>query len=105
MKAGESYQTNYPAYMGGLRMKEQKKVLVPMPKALLDRADALARSQRISRSELIRRAVSLYLAHVQKQQLAAGYRDMSELNLKLAEDGVVSDNDSLGLCEQKIGGV
>lgn len=86
-------------------MEEQKKVLISLPKTLLDKADTLARGQRISRSELVCRAVSLYLAHVQKRQLAAGYREMSEINLELAEESVASDNDSLGLYEKQIGGV
>lgn len=83
-------------------MEEQKKVLISLPKTLLDKADTLARGQRISRSELVCRAVSLYLAHVQKRQLAAGYREMSEINLELAEESVASDNDSLGLYENKL---
>ncbi len=86
-------------------MKEQKKVVVSVPKPLLDKADAMAQSQNQSRSELIRRAVAFYLTHMQKQQLAAGYQEMSDLNLKLAEESVTSDNDSLSLYEQKIGGV
>ncbi len=94
-----------PAGLGGLQMEKQKKVLVSMPKALLDKADTLLQHQKLSRSELIQRAVAFYLAHIQKQQLAAGYRNMAEINLELAENGVASDNDSLGLYEQKIGGV
>ncbi len=34
--------------------------------------------------------------------LAEGYKVMSRINLSLAEDGVLSDNDALEICEQKL---
>lgn len=83
-------------------MEERKKVLISLPKTILDKADMLARGQRMSRSELVCRAVSLYLSHMQQRQLAAGYREMSEINLELAEESVASENDSLSLYENKL---
>ena len=37
-----------------------------------------------------------------KEQLKAGYRNMSLINLSLAEDAVQSDNDALSLSEQNL---
>ena len=34
--------------------------------------------------------------------LAEGYKVMSRINLSLAEEGVLSDNDALEICEQKL---
>ncbi len=39
---------------------------------------------------------------VLKEQLKTGYRNMSLINLSLAEDAVQSDNDALSLAEQNL---
>ena len=36
-----------------------------------------------------------------EEELACGYKEMSRINLGLAEDGLASDNEALELCEQK----
>ena len=35
-------------------------------------------------------------------ELLKGYSEMAEINLRLAEDGISSDNQALKLCEQKL---
>lgn len=35
-------------------------------------------------------------------ELLKGYKEMAEINLRLAEDGISSDNCALELCEQKL---
>lgn len=35
-------------------------------------------------------------------ELLKGYGEMAEINLRLAEDGISSDNQALKLCEQKL---
>ena len=43
--------------------------------------------------------------HIETQEelsLIDGYKEMSRINLSLAEDGVLSDNDALEICEQKL---
>lgn len=35
-------------------------------------------------------------------ELAQGYKEMSRINLGLAEEAVASDNDALEICEQNI---
>lgn len=35
-------------------------------------------------------------------ELAKGYSEMAEINVKLAEDGISSDNHALEICEQKL---
>ncbi len=36
------------------------------------------------------------------KKLANGYKEMAEINLEMAQEGVVSDNESLSLCEEKL---
>ena len=36
------------------------------------------------------------------KELELGYKEMAEINLELAEEGIVSDNESLSQCEEKL---
>ena len=36
------------------------------------------------------------------RELAKGYKEMSEINTNLAEEGVASDNESLSKCEDSL---
>lgn len=35
-------------------------------------------------------------------ELAKGYSEMAEINIKLADEGINSDNQALEICEQKL---
>lgn len=37
-----------------------------------------------------------------RQKLAQGYKEMSRINLMLAEEAIESANEALSLCEQKL---
>ena len=37
-----------------------------------------------------------------RQKLAQGYKEMSRINLMLAEEAIESSNEALSLCEQKL---
>jgi CopG family transcriptional regulator/antitoxin EndoAI len=77
-------------------MSNLKKIIISLPGELLGQTDCSAKEQRINRSELIRRALYLYLAEYKKdkirKELISGYEEMKELNLSLAEEGM---NDTL----------
>lgn len=78
----------------GATMSEMKKIILSLPKELLDGVDDQLKYEEIKRSEWIRRAITSALAESKKKRLRAqlerGYREMGLLNLSLAEEGLES---------------
>lgn len=70
-------------------MSQVKKILINVPDTLLQEVDAVVLNEKVSRSRLISRAVRQYIRKKKstdfKQQMKIGYREMADINLKLAE--------------------
>lgn len=70
-------------------MSQVKKILISVPETLLQEVDALVSCERINRSRLIQRAVVFYLNEqkrtAMREQMKTGYREMADINLRLAE--------------------
>jgi len=78
-------------------LAETKKILISLPNSLLKEVDSIASIQKINRSEFVRQAMKLYIREKKKLEMRdnmkKGYRDMAEINLKLAEICVEADNE------------
>ena len=66
-----------------------KRIMISVPEKLLNEVDDLVLCEKSNRSRLIQRAVRHYLKEHKtiqlKEQMKNGYREMGEINLKLAE--------------------
>ncbi|MFA7636939.1 MAG: ribbon-helix-helix protein, CopG family [Monoglobales bacterium] len=66
-----------------------KRILINLPEKLLNEVDDLVLCEKSNRSRIIQRAVRHYLKEHKtiqlKEQMKNGYREMAEINLKLAE--------------------
>ncbi|MBS7262102.1 MAG: ribbon-helix-helix protein, CopG family [Eubacteriales bacterium] len=73
-------------------MTENKKVLIIMPEILIGLTDETAKAEGVSRSELIRRAVKLYIGQKHRmeirEKLRRGYEQMAPINKEWAELGL-----------------
>lgn len=77
-------------------MAENKKIVISLPKSLLQEFDELMDSEKCdNRNQLIREAVMLYISERKKikmrELMKKGYQDMSEINSELAECGMKYD--------------
>jgi CopG family transcriptional regulator/antitoxin EndoAI len=72
--------------------------MVSIPDSLLAEVDGMVALERTSRSELIRQAMRAYLLNRQQrtlvEQMRRGYLEMATLNLELAEEGLVSEQEN-----------
>ena len=70
-------------------MPEVKKISISVPETLLQEVDDLVSCEKLSRSRLIQRAVIFYIKEQKKarlyEQMKNGYREMADINLRLAE--------------------
>ncbi len=77
-------------------MSDASKIWVALPDKLLEQLDNVAQVSGLSRNDVLRRAVEVYVDRsVQSDMcelMAQGYREMATLNLALAVD----DEESLG---------
>ena len=78
-------------------MAEVRKVLITLPESLLSEVDVLASLDKKSRSELIREAMQYYLEQRRTSELRAqmvrGYSEMAELNRRLSEEWLATENE------------
>ena len=74
------------------------KVLVNVQEEMLAQMDRLAQEEGITRSELIRRAVTNFMRWHMEEKMKRGYAEMGEINLKIAEEWLCVDNE-LGMYE------
>ena len=87
-------------------MSQLKKVLITVPDALLKEVDSLAGKEAISRSELVLKAVKLYLSEKENMRKAdrmkKGYQEMAEINAELAELCLNAEAEVLSAYEEKL---
>ncbi|MGE5328163.1 MAG: CopG family ribbon-helix-helix protein [Deltaproteobacteria bacterium] len=77
-------------------MAESRKIIISLPTSLLKEVDTIASLENMNRSEFVRQAMKLYIREkkrIEKIETAKkGYREMAEINLKLAEMCIEADN-------------
>lgn len=73
-------------------MAESKKIVVSMPKTLLNEIDGIVSIEKKNRTEFIREAMKLYIREREKIQIKEhmkiGYREMASINLAISEMGI-----------------
>ena len=83
-----------------------KKILISMPESLLCEIDRLSSSENMSRSKWIRQTGQSHILKKRREKneeaLKQGYRAMGEVNLSLAEESVIADNEQLLTYELKL---
>ena len=90
-------------------MSQLKKVLISVPKPLLEEVDSVCSSEKSNRSEFVREAMKCYLQEKRKislrEDLARGYQEMADINLELSDMCFEAENQQFSDYEKKIGGV
>lgn len=83
-----------------------KKILITMPEALLSEVDQLSSEENMSRSKWIRESVAGSVKAKRREKTAKalkeGYIAMGKLNVRLAEESVIADNEQLLTYELKL---
>lgn len=76
-------------------MAQSKRIVVNIPKCMLQEIDEVLREENKNRSEFIQQALILYIEkekkYIFKERMIAGYMEMSKLNQELAEVGFDAD--------------
>lgn len=80
-------------------MAEIKRIAICLPDTLLKEFDDVVCNENVNRSELIRKAMRLYLKEIKIHEYADrmrnGYIEMGQINVTLAEIGLTADNETI----------
>jgi len=89
-------------------LAESRKIIISLPTSLLKEVDNIASLERINRSEFVRQAMKLYIREKKRMEkietMKKGYREMAEINLKLAEICMEADNQIQKKYEDRLAG-
>ncbi len=85
---------------------ETKRIVISLEEPLLSEIDALAKSEGITRSSFIRKALSCETRRKKgkkkEAEMKKGYLAMGNINLELANQGIIADNEQFLTYEQKL---
>jgi len=92
---------------GGVTLPQLKKIMVSVPDYLLKEVDDIVSVDKINRSELVRKAMKLYIRERKqinlKDKMKSGYEQMAEINMRLAELCLNADNEQQQKYERVLG--
>ena len=89
-------------------MAGTKKIMISLPDSLLEEVDFIVSIEKKNRREFVREAMKLYIREKSKveieEKLKNGYKEMSKINLSIAEIGMEQDMRELYVYEAKLTG-
>jgi CopG family transcriptional regulator / antitoxin EndoAI len=92
---------------GGFILAELKKILISLPDNLLKEVDTIVSMEKTNRSEFVRQAMKLYIRERRKiamrDEMKKGYKEMAEINIKLAEICFDADSEQQQIYEERLG--
>ena len=89
-------------------MARTKRIMISLPQNLLKEVDGVVEMEKRTRSEFIREAMKLYLQERKKRQIRErmqeGYIEMARLNLALANEAILAENEANRIAEELVNG-
>ncbi|WP_085520469.1 CopG family ribbon-helix-helix protein [Tuberibacillus sp. Marseille-P3662] len=86
-----------------------EEVVVELPQQIIRELDGMAQKENVNRSECLRRAVKLYLREHNKRQIREsmrqGYMEMAKINLNIASEAFLAEEEAESTLERLVSGV
>ena len=86
-----------------------KRIMISLPQNLLQEVDGVVESEQLNRSELIREAMKLYLLERKKktirEKMQKGYMEMANINLNLASESFLLEEEADSAVDRLVSGV
>ncbi|MFC4618861.1 antitoxin [Camelliibacillus cellulosilyticus] len=92
-------------------MPESKssEIVVKLPQHILQEMDGAARMDNVNRNEILNRAVNLYLRERNKrhirESMRQGYMEMAKINLNIASEAFLAEEEAEITLERLVSGV
>jgi CopG family transcriptional regulator / antitoxin EndoAI len=96
-------------WLGVRQLANSKRIMVSLPKNLLQEVDGLVQRDKSNRSEFVRQAMKLYLQERKKriirEMMQRGYMEMARINLHLSTEAFVAEEEAEDTLDQLVSGV
>jgi CopG family transcriptional regulator/antitoxin EndoAI len=83
--------------------------MISLPKHLLQEVDGMVRQEKSNRSEFVRQAMKLYLYERKKREIREimqrGYMEMAKINLKMASEAFLAEEEADLTLDRLVSGV
>lgn len=83
--------------------------MVSLPQDLVNELDGLQEQQNVNRSEIIHQATRMYLQEQKKQQIREtmqqGYMEMAKINLNIATEAFLAEEEAEHTLDRLVSGV
>ncbi|GAX89199.1 antitoxin [Effusibacillus lacus] len=90
-------------------MSKTKRIMVSIPNHLLQEVDCIVEQEKSNRSELIRRAMSMYVNERKKrcirETMQRGYMEMANINLNIASEAFLAEEEAETTLDRLVSGV
>lgn len=90
-------------------MANNKRIMISLPQNLLQEVDGVVQKENSNRSELIREAMRLYLLERKKryirESMQKGYMEMANINLNLASESFLLEEEADSALDRLVSGV
>lgn len=87
-------------------MPASKRIIITVPESLLFEMDSVTMSECKNRSEIVREAIKFYLrerkVNLMKEQMKKGYLEMAQINLTIACECILMDDEAFIACIDKL---
>lgn len=89
-----------------LALPASKRIIITVPETLLAEVDNITELDCKNRSEIVREAIRFYLGERKKnllrEHMKKGYMEMSQINLTLANENILVEDEALNNCLEKL---
>ncbi len=86
-----------------------KRIVVSIPHKLLQEVDGVVEHERLNRSQFIREAMKLYLKERKRrlirESMQKGYMEMAKINLNIASEAFVAEEEAVITVNRLVSGV
>lgn len=90
-------------------MSDTKRIMISLPKHLLQEVDGMVQREKSNRSEFIRQAMKLYLNERKKriirEMMQQGYMEMAKINLNMASEAFEAEEEADNTLIRLVSGV
>lgn len=89
--------------------KATKKIMISLPQHLLNEVDGYVKTEKVNRSEIISQATKMYLRERKKRQIREamqqGYMEMAKINLNIAAEAFLAEEEAEHTLDRLVSGV
>lgn len=86
-----------------------KEIVISLPQQLLNEVDGIMRKENVNRDELIHQATKMYLRERRKRNIREfmrqGYMEMAKINLNIASEAFLAEEEAENTLDRLVSGV